>query len=191
MSDKKVLRQTFRAKRQELSSQQQHDASEKFAKHFLKSDLFSRCNTFACYLAFDGELDLTPVIEAIWKKKKHCYLPVIDNDLLLFSLYKEDTTLKENKYKIPEPQSKELVGLHELDAILLPLTAFDQHNNRLGMGAGFYDRTLVSVKSSMMKALTVMPTLIGVAHQCQAAEQLPVDSWDVPLDMVITDKGKV
>lgn len=191
MCDKKVLRQTFRAKRQALSSQQQHDASKKFANHFLKGDLFSRYNTFACYFAFDGELDLAPVIEAIWKKKKKCYMPVINDGVLQFALYEKNTKLKENKYKILEPQSKEYIDLHELDAILLPLIAFDQHNNRLGMGQGFYDKTLASIKNSMVKVLTVMPTLIGVAHQCQEAERLPVDSWDVPLDMVLTDQGKV
>lgn len=191
MHDKKDLRQIFRAKRQKLSPQQQHDASESFANYFLKSDIFSRCDTFSCYLAFDGELDLMPVVEAIWKRKKKCYLPVINNDILEFVLYEKDTILKENKYKILEPQGKERVSLNELDAILLPLIAFDNHNNRLGMGEGFYDKTLVGLKSSMMKAITVMPTLIGVAHHCQKAESLPVDSWDVPLDMVITDLGKV
>jgi len=191
MSDKKVLRQAFRAKRQELSAQQQRNASENFANYFLKHDLFERCHTFACYLAHDGELDLTPVIKAIWSKNKKCYLPVIKDELLAFALYEKDAVLKENKYKILEPRSAEHIGLNKLDVILLPLIAFDHHNNRLGMGEGFYDKTLASAKSIMMKALTTMPTLVGVAHQCQEARRLPVDTWDVPLDMVITDQGKV
>ncbi len=71
-----------------------------------------------------------------------------------------------------------------LDIILLPLVGFDRYGNRLGMGGGFYDRTLARLNHCDMKR----PLLIGLAHHCQEVEQLQTQSWDIPLDIIATDK---
>ncbi|BBN82699.1 hypothetical protein PA25_26840 [Pseudoalteromonas sp. A25] len=72
--------------------------------------------------------------------------------------------------------------LYELDYLLMPLVAFDHLGNRLGMGGGYYDKTLARYYKEHMKK----PELIGLAHDCQKVEQLPTEAWDVPLQQIIT-----
>ena len=67
----------------------------------------------------------------------------------------------------------------------MPLVAFDEGGNRLGMGGGFYDASLASRSH---RAQWGRPVLIGLAHEFQKVDALNVDSWDVPLDGILTDK---
>ena len=53
--------------------------------------------------------------------------------------------------------------------------------NRLGMGGGYYDRTLASIQAQIIK-----PKLIGIAHDCQQVDQLPVQHWDIPVNAIVT-----
>ena len=64
----------------------------------------------------------------------------------------------------------------------MPLVAFDKQGNRLGMGGGFYDRTLARLHEQNWQK----PQLIGLAHECQKVDALPIESWDVPLKTIIT-----
>lgn len=91
-----------------------------------------------------------------------------------------------NRYGILEPQlnCSHVSPVAQLDMILMPLVAFDSKGNRLGMGGGFYDRTLAHLPKNKAQR----PTLIGIAHQCQFVDALPVASWDIPLDYIITDE---
>ncbi len=73
-----------------------------------------------------------------------------------------------------------------LDLILLPLVAFDNQGNRLGMGGGFYDRTLSSFNT---RHRMNRPQPIGLAHECQRIDQLKAQTLDIPLDGVITEQG--
>ena len=76
-----------------------------------------------------------------------------------------------------------IIPTNQLDIICTPLVAFDKQGHRLGMGGGYYDRTLAPwfhYKSG--------PKPIGLAHSCQEVEQLPVESWDVPLPKIVTPK---
>ena len=69
----------------------------------------------------------------------------------------------------------------------MPLVGFDAAGNRLGMGGGFYDRTL----AFMQRVPRPSPVLIGVAHQCQQEAQLPAAAWDIPLQLIVTDKKTI
>lgn len=94
--------------------------------------------------------------------------------------------MKPNQYGISEPDipiSHQLKPI-ELDIVLMPLVAFDLNGNRLGMGGGFYDR---SFSFLMRRKSNKKPRLIGVAYDFQEIETLDSDSWDVPLDAVVTE----
>ncbi len=92
--------------------------------------------------------------------------------------------MKANRYGIFEPElnCSHICPVAELDFILTPLVAFDSQGNRLGMGGGYYDRTLAQIPDNAVKK----PVLIGIAHQCQEVDALPIASWDVPLDYIVT-----
>ncbi len=63
--------------------------------------------------------------------------------------------------------------------LITPLVAFDEYGQRLGMGGGFYDRTLQNWQHYKMQP-------VGYAHDCQLVEKLPVEEWDIPLPAVVT-----
>ncbi len=140
----------------------------------------------AIYLSADGELDTKPLIESLWQQGKSIYLPVIhpfSKGQLLFLQYIDDEQLIYNKYGILEPalDIRFLKPVRELDVICTPLVGFDSVGHRLGMGGGYYDRTLSRWFSTGEGAKP-----IGIAHDCQHVEHLPVESWDIPLPKIVT-----
>jgi 5-formyltetrahydrofolate cyclo-ligase len=69
--------------------------------------------------------------------------------------------------------------------LLLPLVGFDETGNRLGMGGGYYDRTLSYLRQ---RKHWRRPRLVGIAHECQKVDALAPSPWDVPLDMIVTEE---
>ncbi|VEJ09538.1 5-formyltetrahydrofolate cyclo-ligase [Actinobacillus delphinicola] len=143
-----------------------------------------KAKNIAIYFSVKGEVQTQALIEYLWKENIHVYLPIIrapENDLI-FRPYDRDSKLIKNQFGIPELEDSgntiEVNG--ELDIIFVPLVAFDKNCERLGMGGGYYDRTL---RSKREKTITV-----GLAYSWQEVSQIPAEGWDVPLDMIITDK---
>ncbi len=139
----------------------------------------------AVYLTNDGELDTQPLIQALWQNQIEVYLPRLhpfSRGNLIFLAYTADTPLIINKLNIAEPKLDitKMVLPHELDMIVTPLVAFDASGARMGMGGGYYDRTLSNWQT------LGKPLPVGYAHDCQQVIQLNQADWDVPLPMIIT-----
>lgn len=111
---------------------------------------------------------------------KSTYLPVIRSTSLEFRRYGKGDRLHKNRFGIPEPLAcQPTLKAAELDLILVPLVGFDSRGNRLGMGAGFYDRCFRHSRAR--------PWRIGVAHELQKVARIPQDPWDKPMQAVLTD----
>jgi 5-formyltetrahydrofolate cyclo-ligase len=185
------LRRDLRAQRAALSRAQQARAARALDVHVSETRLFNVCRRIACYLPADGEIDPARVMERIWGLNKLCYLPVlsrIEHDRLWFAPALPGARLRPNRYGILEPVTlaRNLVRAQKLDLILLPLVGFDAHCHRLGMGKGFYDRSLEFLAH---RQCWRKPHILGLAHDFQRVEALPADPWDVPLQGVVTDKA--
>lgn len=118
--------------------------------------------------------------------EKMCYLPVLQTtDQLEFRLYKNPQSLNINRYGIPEPQIKcpsiDKLALH---LVLVPLVAFDESGNRIGMGGGYYDRTFAAMRKYPARG----PVLMGLAHACQQVDAIESDAWDIPMHYIATDE---
>jgi 5-formyltetrahydrofolate cyclo-ligase len=110
---------------------------------------------------------------------------VVDSGRLQFLPLEPGDPMRPNRYGIDEPAAGRAPWpLWTLDLILMPLVAVDRQGNRLGMGGGYYDRSLAALSRGGRR-----PLLIGLAHQCQCTATLPDAHWDVPLDGVITEAG--
>jgi 5-formyltetrahydrofolate cyclo-ligase len=137
------------------------------------------------YWPMDGEVDLRPLLARF--PGKQFYLPVLPQrprEQLGFRHWRGESIGYRNRYGIPEPLFGRPLPPQALELVLLPLVAFDPSGARLGMGAGLYDRTF-----AFRRLLPgVGPEMIGVAHQLQCVSQLPVDSWDIPLGAVVTER---
>jgi 5-formyltetrahydrofolate cyclo-ligase len=186
----KQLRKAMRARRRQLSARSLSSHSRLMARQANRCKALQIGKHIAFYFAADGEMDPKPLIERALKAGKKCYVPVLrerPSNALWFSRYERTTTLKPNRFGIPEParHHRRLIAPWGLDLILLPLVAFDLTGNRLGMGGGYYDRTLsFRRKRNHWKG----PALIGLAHEFQRIDSLPRYPWDIPLDGVITDQ---
>lgn len=141
------LRKLVRQQRNQLSSDIQYQASQDLICRFAALPEMQTCHHIALYLSTDGELDTQPLIEWLWSQGKAVYLPVLhpfSAGHLLFLHYQSSTPMTYNKFGILEPKLNQTLvkPVKELDLICTPLVAFDSHGHRLGMGGGYYDRTL-------------------------------------------------
>lgn len=181
----KQLRQSLRFARRNLTPAQQIAASERLVQQVANQPYFLTAKSFAIYLAADGELNTQPLIELAWQLNKEVYLPrlnLLNKGYLDFLPYELTSQLAANRYNLKEPvfSADKLINPVNLDIIFLPLVGFDKNNNRLGMGGGYYDRSLERLSTSYRK-----PKLIGLAHQCQQVKKLTPQPWDIPLDAVV------
>ena len=177
------LRQQIRKTRANLTALQQQQAEDSITQQALALIEERNAQNIALYISFDGEISTDKLIKTLWAQDKYVYLPVLhpfNPNHLLFLRYLPDTPMLKNKFGIWEPKLnvQNVLPLDELDILFTPLVAFDKQGNRLGMGGGFYDRTLQHWQKSPF-----IP--VGLAHQCQQVEQLPTEAWDVPLHQIL------
>jgi len=185
------IRKQIRLKRQQLSAADQQHASQAIADNLANSQLFRNSQRIAGFLSNDSEPDLSPLMQLAWRQKKQWHLPIIglpNVNHLWFAPYKETDPLVSNRFGIGEPDTPlhETTRSYGLDLVLMPLVAFDTEGNRLGMGKGYYDRTL---KFLRLRKHWRKPRLVGIAYELQKFEQLPFQTWDIPLDAVVTEKS--
>ena len=182
-----AIRKAMRSARRLLSPNVQQEHARLAAKHLIGSQHLLRARTIAGYIAADGELDITEAFDRLLSMGKRLALPVVDrlSHRLDFFEYTQSTRLVRGAFDIPVPEPGSAhVPIIAIDLMLTPLVAFDIYGNRLGMGGGFYDRTLAQVEPLLR------PHLLGVAHALQLSEQpLPHQPWDIPLDGVLTEHG--
>lgn len=177
---KSQLRSALRQRRNSLSPSQQLTAAQSLTQTVRGLPAWTAAERIAVYLAADGEIGTQSVEELARAENKAVYLPVIGEDSRLsFARWEADAPLLPNRFKIPEPPvGAARCSVAELDIVFLPLVAWDLQGGRLGMGGGFFDRTLSGVDG---------PLLVGLAHDCQRVEAVPRDAWDIDLDFIATD----
>jgi 5-formyltetrahydrofolate cyclo-ligase len=98
-----------------------------------------------------------------------------------------DGPLVQGPFGIRQPDEGLDVDPMSLAVVLVPLVAADRHGNRIGHGAGFYDRTF----AGLIADRSYGPLLIGLCHDIQVVESLGSREWDVPLDLLVTEVGVI
>ena len=182
-----TLRSSLREKRHGLSTEQQMAASLALFNMLGNQDFFRVAQRIAFYQVADGEIDPRMLLDLALSEAKSCFLPVIQQDnpeFVSFAPYDANTELVPNKWGIAEPPASEVISPTNFDVVFVPLVAFSKDCFRMGMGQGFYDRTF-SFKIFNRRS---SPMLVGLAHECQLIDSFPVESWDVRLDAVATEK---
>ncbi|PJG83201.1 5-formyltetrahydrofolate cyclo-ligase [Caviibacterium pharyngocola] len=180
---RRAIRDEIRKKRRNLTALEQIGAAHRVAEQAFRLIERRQAQCVAVYLSFDGEISTEPLIQQLWRQNIQVCLPVLhpfSAGNLLFLHYEPETLMKKNKFGIIEPvlDVRKVVPITQLDIIFTPLVAFDANGNRLGMGGGFYDRTLCGWREK-----SFIP--VGLAHQCQQVESLPTENWDIPLERIL------
>ncbi|MDO6680171.1 5-formyltetrahydrofolate cyclo-ligase [Shewanella sp. 4_MG-2023] len=183
------IRRHIRQERKSYTQAEQHQLSLIACRHMLAEIQQKNAQAVALYISHDGELATQKLIEALWHIGVKTYLPRIhpfSKGNLLFLHYHAESKMVFNQYGIAEPalSVQDIIPVNKLDMIVTPLVAFDDKGNRMGMGGGYYDRTLCQV-------IDGKPLAVGFAHDCQQVSQLPVEYWDVPLPIIITPTRRI
>lgn len=184
LPERATLRRQLRAARRALTPHAQAVAARRLARRLAALPALKRARRIALYWPMDGEID--PRLLRTRLPAATFYLPLLQPfpaATLRFARWTRGDRLARNRFGIPEPRGRATVAARQLDVVLMPLTGFDARGNRLGMGGGFYDRTLAFHRHGGPR-----PLLVGVAHACQQVPALPVAAWDVPLAAVATDR---
>ena len=178
--EKNSIRKALLAQRRALPIDDINTCSEIIIQHIKKLSCYEKARNIGFYSPINGEVNLSALWADALSQKKSCYFPVIDQEhQMLFLPHTTEGAWCHNHYGIAEPDQpkSKAKNANQLDLILVPLLAFDLSLNRLGMGKGYYDKTLIDTQA----------TLVGVGYEFQKQDLIPVDPWDIPLDMVITE----
>lgn len=178
---KSMIRQTQRRFRQQLLPEESVDFSQRICQHIVTTEIYQQAVHVALYQPIHHEVD----VHFLWHDPsftaKQAFFPVIHHDKTLIFLPANPTTpFKPNHLGILEPDVAltQAIDIQSLDLMIIPVLAFDLHGTRIGMGGGYYDRTLAHQRPGC---------LMGVAYQGQHQALIPQQPWDIPLSMVVTE----
>ncbi len=187
-----ALRRQLRQARRALTPLQQRLAAQALYRQLAQHPLFRRAQHIALYLPTDGEIDPRPLLQAAQQRGKATYLPVLaawPRTRMTFQRVGSGERWVRNRFDIAEPLADRRPPTPSLGAgpaVAAAGGVRSEQGGRLGMGKGFYDRTLAYLgrRKNWQK-----PTLLGLAHECQKVDRLALASWDVPLMGIVTDGG--
>ncbi|NND53397.1 MAG: 5-formyltetrahydrofolate cyclo-ligase [Gammaproteobacteria bacterium] len=181
------IRARMRAQRAALSDNEVQSASYMITETLCRLPALQRASAIALYVAAFNEVDCAALAQRLEARGKQVYAPILRKNDLVFAPAGSARIFNKNRYGIPEPahRQSELRTPQQLDIIVTPLVAFDRRCNRIGMGGGYYDRTLAFKKH---RRNWRRPLAVGVAYSFQRVGAIQANTWDIPLDVVITEK---
>lgn len=180
-STRDALRARLRGVRDGFSAERQRLAAEAAAARLAGWAPWAGATTIGVYRAAGGELDPSFAADAARARGATTFVPVLAGDELRFAPYDADTAWRPNRYGIDEPADATSVSGRSLDVVLVPAVGVDRRGNRLGMGAGWYDRTF-----RVVDADEPGPRLVAFVHTAQVLDAIASQPWDVPVSAVVT-----
>lgn len=182
---KNDIRKNILKIRKALDSEQVKAMSALICENLVKSEMLVNANNIMIYLDFNNEVSTEPILDMALSRSKRVFVPVCMTKTkeLVVSEILNATDLCSGAYGIREPQKSSLriTDREILDLIIIPAAAFDRDGNRIGYGAGYYDKFLnsISISKNICK--------IGLAYSFQIAQHIPTESHDIPMDYIITE----
>jgi 5-formyltetrahydrofolate cyclo-ligase len=190
MKSRKDFRRLLRAARRGMDPRSRRRAESLIVRKVRRLTVYRNARGIAAYLPFDGEVDLSRLLEHAIEAGKAIYLPAVGQRRerpMRFIRIRPGDRLRANRFGIGEPipvaGKREAPG--RISLILLPVVGFDESGTRLGMGGGFYDRCLASLAPRTL----FRKRLVGIAFECQKLDGIPRMEWDVPLSAIVTERA--
>ncbi len=183
--NKRTLRSRLRQQRCAMAEQTRIEHDESIRQHLLGLIHKLEIRTIAGFWPFNGEPDLVPLFRQLMDDGCDLALPVISarqKGLMKFCKWQRDIPLVKNRFGICEPQDHRALNPQHFDLVIIPLVAYDRLGNRLGMGAGYYDRHLEPLRDCPS------PVRMGVGYSLQEMKHLAQNAWDIPLHGVVNER---
>jgi 5-formyltetrahydrofolate cyclo-ligase len=193
--DLKLTRATIRQRRREISDDVRKTATQRIVNSMAQLKFFQTARKVAGFLAFDGEADPMALMTLAHQQQKQVYVPIIiaKREPLKFCPWQPDVPMKINPFGIEEPDvdSALWISADQLDFVICPLVAFDQRCHRMGVGAGYYDRSFVFLNDfdqNHPRHVERPTVLAGFAFEMQRVTEIKPQPWDVALDWVVSER---
>jgi 5-formyltetrahydrofolate cyclo-ligase len=183
----------MKGERNSLSKDDQIAFSKAIREKLFELEFYKKCNVLFTYVSFQSEVDTLTIINQALEDKKKVFAPRVEGNEVVckgshllknmdfYEIYSTKAFLQSN-YGIWEPKKEEerrYTGSQEIKLILLPGLAFDLSGNRIGYGAGYYDRYLnTHSNDNFLK--------IALAYDFQIVGPLKADAYDVRTDLILT-----
>jgi len=180
---KKHLRKEIKARLLAMTPQEARARSRAACESMIAQKEFAQACTTMIYLSIPGEVDTADLALAAWRAGKTVLAPKVSwehRHLVPMEIRSLETGVVAGSYGVREPAEGHPWPLEDIDLIVVPALAYDRRGNRLGRGAGFYDRFLAHPQVRAFKC--------GLAFQDQVLEELPVQDHDFPVQMLVTDR---
>ncbi len=186
MLDRKEVRKSKIAARNALTPEERYEYSRALVLNLIETEEYKSAKTVMIYKYIKGEVQLDYLEELNQtlpqSEQKTLVYPLIISKTEMIALKpKSDESWKKGYFDILEPveELSEKIRPEDIDLMVCPCTVFDEFCNRMGMGGGFYDRFLPGCKNAR---------ILSVAYEVQKADEIPLDPWDHPMDLTVTEK---
>jgi len=178
--EKDRLRLAMLARRKQLDIGQWRSLSSSVQQNLVQVPCFQQAQSLALYSQINNEVQTADLLSAALQAGKQVYYPRVAGERLQFCRVLSAADLSPGAFGIAEPpfRADSLAG--QLDLILVPGVAFDRAGYRLGYGKGFYDRELAQVSPATCR--------VGLCFEFQLCAELPYESHDQPVNLVVTEK---
>ena len=181
---KTALRAAQVARRDGLTPQTRAASAAAIAARVRSLPAWSRARGVLSYMAFGSELDLDALHRELLQQGRLLVAPRVPAQGRVLELrqvadLKQD--LAPSRWGIPEPLPERcpLVDPAQIDLVLVPGVAFDRWGNRLGYGAGFYDRLFLRLLPSALR--------VACVHDALLVDRVPAEPHDAPVDLLLTE----
>ncbi len=169
----------MRAVRDALPAEARRTRSLAIAECLTQLPEFRSARTIAAFASIRSEADTRPILEQAWADSKRVALPRLSGERMSLHSVLPETELQPGPFAVPEPPAERpLVQPEEVDFIVVPALAVDPRGHRIGYGKGCYDQLLPSLSQAFSCV---------IAYDFQLLAELPEESFDVPVDGVVTD----
>ncbi len=177
--DKDEIRNLVFKKRNKLEKKEVIEKGNIVKEKLFCLDEYKKAKTVMFFLSFGKEVYTYDMVrEALEDKSKNVIVPKIKEFEIISCRIKDFSELVPGAYRILEPVEVKEVNPNEIDIVFVPGIAFDKKGYRIGFGKGYYDRFLKRTKALK----------IGLCMDFQIVNEISHREWDVPMDMVITEK---
>lgn len=181
--DKASLRAGRLSERDALSPDERTEKSRAICAAGLAGIDVSPGMAISGYYPIRSEADIMPLLAGFHGREAIVALPaVIDRETIVFRQHDPALALINTGFGTKGPPIDQ--PLVEPELILMPLSAFDRQGNRIGYGAGHYDRAIARMRQKGLN-----PRLIGIAFACQEVAEVPAGPYDIPMNGVLTENG--
>lgn len=180
---KNELRTQCLARRDALQPEQRLEKSMALSGYAGSTIKFVPGTILSGFFPIRSEPDIRPLMSQLASHGARICLPVVlDRETIIFRELVAGAELVDTGFGTRGPGPDAAVVDPEI--MLMPLSAFDGDGNRIGYGAGHYDRAI-----ARLRAKNKPPRLIGIAFDCQEVPEVPFEPHDVALDSIVTETG--